>query len=269
MPVLGIDYDKCSGCGICLISCPIQGKFFKKDEEQDKIIFEDPENHCFRCGQCVAQCPEDAIVHIKMGEAFTFKNIENLEEHTSYEQIYNFLAANRSVRHYKKDKVPTEILQKVFTAMECAPTGGNFRSEKFSIISDPDKIKELSDAVEVEMIKLFGDQLDATKAKYHSVVYYDAPHIIFVTSPYDNILANYNMGNIVTYGRLAAQALGLGTCWNGMTQLAIQSNPKIKKIANIKGRIVGAFTIGYPKAKFYRVAPRRMKEVEGLHDVID
>jgi nitroreductase len=153
--------------------------------------------------------------------------------------------------------------------MECAPTGGNFRSEKFSIISDPDKIKELSDAVEIEMIKLFGDQLEATKAKNHSVVYYDAPHIIFVTSPYDNVLANYNMGNIVTYGRLAAQALGLGTCWNGMTQLAIQSNPKIKKLANIKGRIVGAFTIGYPKAKFYRVAPRRMKEVEGLHDVID
>ena len=79
MPVLGIDYEKCSGCGICLISCPIQGKFFKKDIEQDKIIFEDPENHCFRCGQCVAQCPEDAIVHIKMGKAFTFKNIENLK----------------------------------------------------------------------------------------------------------------------------------------------------------------------------------------------
>ena len=153
--------------------------------------------------------------------------------------------------------------------MECAPTGGNFRSEKYSLISDPDKIKELSNAVEEEMKKMFGEQLDSTKAKYHSVVYYDAPHIIFVTSPSDQVLGNFNVGNIVTYGRLAAQALGLGTCWNGMTQLAIQTNPKIKKLANIKGKVVGAFTIGYPDSTYYRVAPRRMKEVEGLHDIID
>jgi len=269
MPVLGINYEKCSGCGTCLTSCPIQGRFFKKDVEQDKIIFEDPENFCFRCGHCVAQCPEDAIIHIKMGEAFTFKNIENLEEYTSYEHIYNFLAANRSLRHYKKDKVPTEILQKVFRAMECAPTGGNFRSEKYSIISDSEKIKELSDAVEQEMRKLFSAQLDVTRDKYNSVVYYDAPHVIFVTSTQDHVLGNFNVGNVVTYGRLAAQALGLGTCWIGMTQLAIQSNPQINKLANIKGKVVGAFTIGYPAAKYYRVAPRRMKEVDGLHEMID
>ena len=269
MPVLGIDYEKCSGCGICLISCPIQNTLFKKDAEQDKIIFNNPENVCFRCGQCVAQCPEDAIVHIKMGEAFTFKNIENLEEHSSYDHIFNLLAANRSIRHYKKDKVPYAILRKVFRAMECAPTGGNSRAEKYLIISDPDKIKELSDAVEEEMKIMFGVMLDATRDKYHSVVFYDAPHIILVVTPNDTILGHFNVGNVVTYGRLAAQALGLGTCWIGMTQLAIQSNPKIKKMANIRGNVVGAFTLGYPDSTYYRVAPRRMKEVEGLHDIID
>ncbi len=54
-----------------------------------------------------------------------------------------------------------------------------------------------------------------------------------------------------------------------MTQLAIQSNPKIKKMANIRCSVVGAFTIGYPDAKYYRVAPRRMKEVFGLQEEIN
>ena len=42
-------------------------------------------------------------------------------------------------------------------------------------------------------------------------------------------------------------------------------NPKIKKLANINGKRVGVFIIGYPAIKFYRSAPRTMKEIDGFH----
>ena len=70
-----------------------------------------------------------------------------------------------------------------------------------------------------------------------------------------------NMGIIITYGRLAAQALGLGTCWNGWTQIAIHLNPKIKKIAKLRGKAVAAFTIGYPDTEYHRIPPRPMNKV--------
>jgi hypothetical protein len=74
----------------------------------------------------------------------------------------------------------------------------------------------------------------------------------------------FNFGNIITYGRLAAQSLGLGTCWNGWTQLGVNINPKIKRIAKIRGNLVCAFTIGYPKTKYFRVPPRSQKKVQVL-----
>ena len=267
MPVLVIDYEKCSGCGTCLVSCLRPGYYFKRTEDHETIIYEDPDKSCILCGQCIGQCPEDAIMYENMGEAFTFKNVESPQEIVSYEDTFHFLAANRSVRHYKKDKVPLEILKKVFKAMQYAPTGANRRSERFSIISKKDTLTAISDAIYDELkgpqLRL---QLDLLKKTYQAPVFFDAPHVIFVTTKSKDALAGCNIGIIVTYGRLAAQALGLGTCWVGMMQLAIEFQPKIKKLANIRGSIVGAFTIGYPDSKYYRVPPRAEKKTLGLEE---
>jgi ferredoxin len=72
---------------------------------------------CIRCGHCVARCPEDAVLFEDMGASITFKGINNPEEIIAFEEIYNFFQAHRSIRRYKKQKVPTEVLQKVFNAM--------------------------------------------------------------------------------------------------------------------------------------------------------
>ena len=73
-----------------------------------------------------------------------------------------------------------------------------------------------------------------------------------------------NIGIIVTYGRLAAQALGLGTCWNGLTQWAMGVNPAIKKMTGVRGKKFGVFIVGYPDMTFHRTAPRSKKPIKGL-----
>jgi len=44
----------------------------------------------------------------------------------------------------------------------------------------------------------------------------------------------------------------------------MNSNPEIKKLANIDGKRIGAFIIGYPAVKFVRSPPRAPKEIKGL-----
>lgn len=41
MPILGIDYEKCNNCDDCM-----QCKYIKRDAEQNKVIFDDPQNLC-------------------------------------------------------------------------------------------------------------------------------------------------------------------------------------------------------------------------------
>ena len=266
MPIMGIDYEKCISCEICISACPSQEIYSKSNNVDNKIIF-DPEKICILCGQCIAQCPEDAIIYENMGESFTFGEIGELSSLVPYENLFKFLAGNRSIRRYKKEKVPIEILNKVIKAMEYAPTGANMRPENFVIISDSDLIKKMSDAIVEEinkdpaLKKQFSRQLELYAKEMQSPAYFNAPHVIIVSSPLNMIMGGFNIGNIITYGRLAAQSLGLGTCWSGLTHLAFHKNPNLKKLAKIRGSLVTALTIGYANNKYYRVPPRSKKEV--------
>lgn len=268
MPIMGIDYDKCINCGICITACAHPGSYFKKDEEGDRVIFEDPDNICIECGQCIAQCPTDAIIYSDMGESLIFENVGSPEKIISFDPFFKFLSAQRSVRQYKKEKVSKEILDKVLMAMSQAPTAANIRSERFTVVSDPQKIKQLSDAIQKEFKKDPNMRVRSSKhieeysKRFESPLFYDAPHVIFISSPSSVAMEGFNIGIIVTYGRLAAQALGLGTCWIGHANTALQLNPKIGKIVKLRGRIFGVFTIGYPAVKFYRTAPRSSLKVK-------
>ena len=266
MPIVGIDYEKCNDCNICLTSCFL----FRRDKTQNKVIFNDSTEFCNLCGKCIAKCPQDAILYEDIGEAYAYEGVNKPETIASYETIYKFLRANRSVRLYKKKKVQNDKIKKVFEAMFHAPTGGNERSERFSILSDRDRIKNLNDTVleailsNPEMNERYGELFGLISRVFHSPVFFDAPHVIFVDSPDDSEIEANNIGIIITYGRLAAQALGLSTCWNGWTQMAMRFNPKIKELAKITGNMVGVFIIGYSAEKFYRSPPRSPKPIDGL-----
>ena len=263
MSIVGINYEICTSCSMCLTACSL----FTRDKDQNKVVFNSA-GVCNLCGHCIAKCPEDAIEYKGIGEALSYEGVDKPGDNAKYYINYKVQRANSSTRTYRKKKVSNDLLKQVFDDMTHAPTSGNIRSERFTILSNKEEIKILNDGVkeaifsDSEMNGKYGSTLKMLSGLFNCPVYYDAPHVIIVDSPVRGV--EINIGIIITYGRLAAQALGLGTCWNGWTMEAIRINPKIRKLANIGGESVGAFTIGYPVLKFYRSPPRTPKKINGL-----
>ncbi|KPV64392.1 MAG: Ferredoxin [Candidatus Bathyarchaeota archaeon BA2] len=51
-----VDIEKCTGCGTCVDTCPVE--VFEVKDEKSVVINND---ECLVCRACEVQCPENAI----------------------------------------------------------------------------------------------------------------------------------------------------------------------------------------------------------------
>ena len=267
MSILGIDYEKCNICKNCVNECP---SYFSFDEDQKKIIFRDPENLCSRCNRCRCRCPEDAILHENMEELLTFEGVEDPSTLISYETLNNFMTAKRSIRRYKKKKVPRNVMEKILTSMSQAPTGANIRTLRCKIISDEKTIKQLSESVLDVLIATgnakYGEGAKLAKERGFDAIFYHAPHVLIIHSRNPGDAMNATIA--LTRGMLSAQSLGLASCWIGLAHGVLKANKEIKqKTTGIKGDVWGVIIIGYPAARYFHAPPRPLIRTKGLDEL--
>jgi len=91
-----INYEKCTSCFKCIISCPAKAIFTENN------LLKLNKNNCFGCGRCSKACPKDAISFTKFNNFpdFNFEEIKAIEIHTgnnSIEEVKNFLELNVSL----------------------------------------------------------------------------------------------------------------------------------------------------------------------------
>ncbi len=268
MTILGIDYDKCTNCKNCLYSC----YYIRNDKEQDRVLFNDPLNLCNMCGHCIGKCPADAFLHENFGEVIEFIDEQDPYSMISYDRLHNFMCAKRSVRQYKSKKIPKEVLRKVINSMSYAATGGNIRRLKCLIISEEEKIKELSDSIIEKMLsdptttEGYKKGLTLMRERGRDPVFYKAPHVMALYSDFNFDAMNATIA--FTHGMLSAQSLGLGSCWIGMAHMFLNSDKEFKRgKLGIEGRVWGVIIIGYPVVKFYRIPPRPFIPTKGLEEL--
>jgi nitroreductase/NAD-dependent dihydropyrimidine dehydrogenase PreA subunit len=263
MAILDINYDECNACKSCLRAC---SRHFNYDKDQKRVIFDDPEKTCSLCGRCIAICPQNAIIYENMGEILEFDGIEDQSTLVSYDTMHKFLISKRSIRAYKKKKIPKDVMEKILESMRYAPTGGNIRTMECTVISDENKIKTLSDYVTDTLVKanpVYAERMKKAREAGFDSIFYKAPAVLIIHSKYPG--NNMNSTIALTYGMISAQALGVASCWIGLAHGVLASSEEAREnLVGIKGNIEGVITLGYPAQKYYKIPPRPMIKTFGL-----
>jgi nitroreductase len=154
----------------------------------------------------------------------------------------------RSVKKYKSDPVPQELIEKIVEAGTYAATGRNLQAPIILAITDKKTRDELSKR-NAEVMGASGDP------------FYGAPAVLVVlydksvrTGIYD---ASLVMGNLM----LAAESLGLGSCWIHRAKEEFESEygKSLLSSLGITGEYegVGHCIVGYADGEKPQAKPRK------------
>lgn len=297
MKILSIDKNKCVKCKECIKECPerLFYVYIEKDRKPE-IHFDDPYGDCRQCGHCIAVCPVSAIKFKAAEKPQVFNGIENPSTLISYDTLLKFLKARRAVRQFKSKSIPKVKIDLVLEAMRYAPTALNSQRLSYVVITDKVKIESivsesmnmLKIAVTVLKFKrllrffsyfsnsikrLFIDFSEASAKQwlieYESTgkdnVFYFAPCIIVVYSPSYGYPGN-ETGIALTHGMLAAQSLGLGTCWIGWAQGVLSRSRRLRASIGVPAgqKVWGVMALSYPDVKYYRIPMRKHVSLKRL-----
>jgi nitroreductase len=166
-------------------------------------------------------------------------NMKGLVELTPVEVA---IRGRRSVRRWKDQAVPRELIVRALEAARWAPSAVNRQPWHFVVVTEAERRAALAQATAVAGIALMRH---VTQAPVLVALCGDEKR-----SPawyvHDCCLASENL-------MLAAHALGLGTCWVG----AFDEGKVAQALGIPEGiRVVGLITLGYPAQKESAPTPR-------------
>ncbi len=186
--------------------------------------------------------------------------------------VIETIRKRRSVRAYYSKPIPEGILNTIIEAGNEAPSAMNSQPWRFVIVRDRDAKKKLLAAALPQAKKIADLVKDSDPARYEAIkkryselpdpVYYSAPAIVFVIgsgrfAAHSCPLACENM-------MLAAQSLGLGSCWVGSGAMVVD-DPEVRMLLELADgdAIFGPILLGYPKGDTNR-PPKKDPKVKWI-----
>jgi len=205
--------------------------------------------------------------------------------------ILEVIRTRKSIRRYKPDPIPDEILDKVLEAARWAPTGENYQPWRLIVIKNPETKNKIGNLAKLgsgsrmtawyclgEMQKRFEEIQDPVKlAEVLRFMYSgevsefakQAPVVITVigTLMEGSVDVPYDLSASIENMLLEAHSLGLGACWVHGPVASTRDAAKFKKILKIptgmgEYKVIAYVALGWPAEA--RKHPRPKKPLEEI-----
>ena len=163
-------------------------------------------------------------------------------------ETIKILLERRSVRGYKEDLVPEEVLNEILEAGEYAPSGMGQQGTLMVVTQNPELVAKLS-------------KMNADVMGTESDPFYGAPTVVvvFADSNMPTCVENGSlvMGNLM----LAAHTEGIGSCWihRAKEEFESEEGKQILSDLGVTGEYegIGHCVLGYPDEETAEAKPRK------------
>jgi len=205
--------------------------------------------------------------------------------------ILDLLASRKSIRRYKPDPVPDELIDRILEAARWAPTGENYQPWRFIVVRDAQTRSRIGELAKMgsgsrmtawycmgHMQERFAGIADPVKREQVLRFMYSgevsafakqAPVVIAVIGSLmeGSVDVPYDLSAAVENILIEAHSLGLGACWVHGPVASSRDARKFKEILGIptgmgQYKVIAYVSIGWPAEA--RKHPRPKKELKEL-----
>lgn len=285
-----IDEETCSVCGACVEACPV-GVLSKGPS--GIAVASTAGFGCIACAHCMMACPSGSIA--VTGRDLTPGDLAELPacgDRSTADQTEALLRSRRSIRRFRDEAVPGEVLDRIIAMASTAPMGIPPWEVGIVAFRNHAKVKELAEdtalgyasllkfmdrtAVRLLMklcmkrdnfnrldgfILPLGRKIVEGHRQGQDLVLYKAPAALLFshsahTDTADAIIA-------CTCAMIAAESLGLGTCMIGcLPPVLARRKDLLKKYGIPEGQKPAiVLTLGFPATTFHKAIRRRFLTV--------
>jgi len=260
-----IDRNKCTGCGVCAQLCLAKAVAVKNG-------FAEIRRDCFMCGHCAAACPAGAVRIDGDGysadEAFPYDPDEKI---LSPEQVMRYIRTRRSVRLFRDEPVPDEVLRQLVEAGRFSPTASNAQNVSYIVLKD--SLPDFNRLAMREFRSLRGDEqafaaifpppfsLSRVDFDDDDFLFKGARAVIFCLSPSD-----VNAAIAAAHMELLAVSLGYGAVYSGFAVRQLAGTPSLRARLGLREaeRAAVCLCLGRPAVRFYRTVSRKKPAAKWL-----
>lgn len=266
MSLFTIDHAKCTRDGLCAADCPM-GIIAMNGHGPEPIP--GAEQMCINCGHCTAVCPHGALTLRTM----PLEQCPPLQPgwQLQSQQVEQLLKGRRSIRAYKPEPVPRDVLTKIIDVARFAPTGGNSQSIHWTVVQDAQEVRRIAAAV-IDWLReavqtpqmSWARSLITAWENGSDPICRNAPHLILTHVPKQQAqMAGADGAIALTFAELAALPHQVGTCWAGFVMMAAAMSPAVQAALKLPDdhQLLGGMMLGYPKLKFHRIPMRNAARV--------
>lgn len=276
---LDIELTTCIECGKCVKVCP--SNIFVQEKADKGVGLVNVES-CIVCGHCVSVCPTDSVLHSE----FPAEKVHAIDysQLPTPEQMMLLSKVRRSNRTITAKAIPTEMLDQILEAAQRAPTATNAQTVSFTLITDPQKLRQVSDftigvfdsilkVVQNPAVKLILKPfLGATLYKYVSIfeqlkadhaagkdpILRKATALLVIHTPKSNRFGCEDSNLAYQNASLMAECLGVSQVYMGFVLTAIkQKKGKFAELLGIDGEIHAIMALGMPAVRYPKYVDRK------------
>jgi len=266
--------ESCIKCGKCAKVCPA-GVLIQR--QKGEIIHVENIDTCIACGHCVDVCPTASVVH----SDFPPEKLHPIDYSLlpSPEQVMALIKTRRSNRAITSRPIPQEALDRIVEAARFAPTASNKRNVSFTVITDPEKLRQVSDftinkfdsgarilmnpIVKVFLKPFLKDTYDTLPAFYrfkqehkagNDPILRKATALLIIHTPESSEFGSENANLAYQNASLMAHSLGVSQIYMGFVVRAIRKCGKrtFSQITGVEGKVQAIMALGIPAFKYPR-----------------